>query len=49
VTPGVGDLLVLLVVTAVVGVGGVAVGILLIAPRLTRWADRDEEADDGDR
>jgi hypothetical protein len=37
-----------LLVAVVVGVLGVAVGILLIAPRMTRWVDRDEEPrDDG--
>jgi len=37
-----------LLLTAVVGAVGVAVGILLIGPRLTRWMDRDEEPGDGD-
>jgi hypothetical protein len=41
-------LLVFLGVTAVVGVLGVAVGMLLIAPRLSRWVERDEDAGDGD-
>jgi len=30
----------------VVGAAGVAIGILLIGPRLDRWAERHEEADD---
>ena len=38
----------LVVVTAVVAAAGIAVGILLIGPRLTRWADRDEEPGDRD-
>jgi hypothetical protein len=30
-----------------VGVAGVAIGILLIGPRLNRWVDRDDEEADG--
>ena len=29
----------------VVGAVGVAIGILLIGPRLNRWVERDDEAD----
>lgn len=36
------------IVASVVGVIGVAIGILVIGPRLTRWAERDEEPGDGD-
>lgn len=43
-----GGLLVgLLLLTAIVGAAGVAVGMLLIGPRLTRWMDRDEDTGDG--
>lgn len=39
-------LLVFLGLVLVVGAAGVAIGILLIGPRLDRWAQRNEEADD---
>ena len=31
----------------VVGAAGVAIGILLISPRLNRWVERDDEEADG--
>jgi hypothetical protein len=46
VTPSVGDLLVFVALTFVVGAAGVALGMLVLAPRLTRLADRDEEPGD---
>jgi hypothetical protein len=33
----------------VVGAGGIAIGILLIGPRLNRWAERDDDEADGRR
>lgn len=39
-----GFVIVLAVLAAVVGM---AVGILALSPRLTRWMDRDEDAGDG--
>jgi hypothetical protein len=33
----------------VIGAAGVAIGILLIGPRLNRWAERDDEEADGER
>jgi hypothetical protein len=33
----------------VVGAAGIAIGILLIGPRLNRWADRHDEEADGRR
>jgi hypothetical protein len=42
------DLAGLLAVALLVGAVGVAVGMLVVGPRLTRWMDRDEEAGDGD-
>jgi hypothetical protein len=32
-----------------VGAAGVAIGILLIGPRLNRWAERDDDEADGER
>jgi hypothetical protein len=51
VTVPVSDLLVLAAVVALVGVLGVVVGMLVIAPRLTRLADRAAHPDEepGDR
>ena len=45
---GVTELVWLLAVAGLVAGAGLAVGILLIAPRLDRWADRDEEQGDRD-
>jgi len=44
----IGELLVFLVLVAVVAAGGVAVGMLVIAPRLDRWAERDAEPTEED-
>jgi hypothetical protein len=41
-----GDLLVFLGLAALLGAAGIAVGMLVIAPRLTRLADRTEEPGD---
>jgi hypothetical protein len=41
-----GDLAWLVIIAGTAAVVGIGVGILLIAPRLTRWAERE---DDGDR
>ena len=41
------DLIVFGAIVIAAAVGGVAIGILLIGPRLNRWVERDdEEADD---
>ncbi len=45
-TIGVSELLIFLGITAVVGIIGVGFGILVLAPRLTRLADRDEDLRD---
>jgi len=42
------ELVVVLVIALVAGAGGVAIGILLIGPRLDRWARRDAEEANGD-
>jgi hypothetical protein len=39
------DALVVLLVAAIVGVIGVGLGMLVIAPRLTRWTERGEDED----
>jgi hypothetical protein len=46
VTPSIGDLLVFVAIALVVGAVGIALGILVLAPRLIRLADRDEEPGD---
>jgi hypothetical protein len=46
VTPSIGDVLVFVAIAFVVGAAGVALGMLVLAPRLTRLADRDEDAGD---
>jgi hypothetical protein len=38
-----GELLLFLLLAAVVGTAGVAFGILILAPRLTRHAERSDE------
>jgi hypothetical protein len=43
------DLLVFLGLVLVVGGAGVAIGILLIGPRLNRWVERNDEEADGGR
>ena len=43
----VGDLVVVLVVAAVAAVIGVALGIFLLAPRISRLLDRAEADDEG--
>ena len=44
-----GDLVVVLVIVAVVGIVGVAFGIFFLAPRISRLTDRnDEEPGAGD-
>ena len=40
---GLGELAAFLVLTAVVGLAGLVLGIVVLAPRLTRHADRDDE------
>ena len=49
-TGAAGDLLVFIAIVAFVGVAGIVVGMLVLAPRLTRLADRaahpDEESGD---
>jgi len=51
VSASVGDLVVFIVIVAFVGVAAVVVGMLVIAPRLTRLADRAANTDEepGDR
>ncbi len=45
----IGDLVVVVVVAALVGLAGVGFGIFFVAPRLSRLADRsDEDAGAGD-
>lgn len=50
-TVPVSDLLVVVALTVLVGVAGAVVGMLVIAPRLTRLADRAAHPDEdrGDR
>jgi hypothetical protein len=43
------SLLIFLGLVLVIGAAGVAIGILLIGPRLNRWAERDDEEADGER
>lgn len=45
-TVGVGELLLFLGLALVVGGAGIALGMLVVAPRLTRQSDRDEEPGD---
>lgn len=42
-TDGIGELLALLVLTAITGTVGVAFGIFFLAPRITRRLDRSDE------
>jgi len=42
------ELIVVLGIALVAGAGGVAIGILLIGPRLDRWAQRDDEEANGE-
>lgn len=42
------EIVAFLVAAGAIGIAGAAVGMLVIAPRLSRWADRDEERGDGD-
>jgi hypothetical protein len=42
-------LLVFLGLVLVIAAAGVAIGILLIGPRLDRWAQRDDEEADDER
>jgi hypothetical protein len=42
-----GEVLLFAGIVAIVAVVGAAIGILLIAPRLTRFAERDEDPSDG--
>jgi hypothetical protein len=46
VTPSIGDLLVFVAVVFLVAAAGLALGMLVLAPRLTRLADRHEEPGD---
>lgn len=50
-TASVGDLLVFVALVALVAVAGVVVGMLILAPRLTRLTERAAHADEepGDR
>lgn len=41
-------LLAFVAVTALIGAAGVAIGMLLIAPRLARWTERDDDSADRD-
>ncbi len=43
------NLLVFVGLVLVIGAAGVAIGILLIGPRLNRWAERQDEEADGER
>jgi hypothetical protein len=43
------SLLIFLGLVLVIGAAGVAIGILLIGPRLDRWAERNDEEADGER
>jgi hypothetical protein len=43
------ELLVFLGLVLVIGAAGVAIGILLIGPRLNRWAERYDDEADGER
>ena len=42
-TVGLGDLAFFLIIAAVVGIVGVALGIVVFAPRITRMTDRQDE------
>jgi hypothetical protein len=46
---GVVEVMVFLGLVLVIGAAGVAIGILLIGPRLDRWAARDDDEADGKR
>jgi hypothetical protein len=46
VTVGIGEILLFIGLALVVGAAGIALGILVLAPRLTRVSDRDEEPGD---
>jgi len=43
------NLLVFIGLVLLIGAAGVAIGILLIGPRLDRWAARNDEEADGER
>jgi uncharacterized membrane protein SpoIIM required for sporulation len=43
------ELILFLAIALVAGAAGVAIGILLIGPRLDRWAERHDEEADGKR
>ena len=43
------ELILFVGIVVVAGAAGVAIGILLIGPRLDRWAARDDEEADGER
>jgi uncharacterized membrane protein SpoIIM required for sporulation len=43
------ELILFLAIVLVAGAAGVAIGILLIGPRLDRWAERHDEEADGKR
>lgn len=43
------ELLVFLGLVLLIGAAGVAIGILVIGPRLDRWAERHDEEADGRR
>ena len=44
-----GELIVVLGIALVAGAAGIAIGILVIGPRLDRWATKDDEEADGGR
>jgi hypothetical protein len=41
----VSDALIVLVVAASVGLVGIGLGMLVVAPRLSRWAERGQDED----
>lgn len=43
------ELILFVAIVLVAGAAGVAIGILLIGPRLDRWAQRQDEEADGER
>ena len=43
------NLIVFFGLVLLIGAAGVAIGILLIGPRLDRWAARNDEEADGER
>jgi hypothetical protein len=44
-----GEIIFVLGIALVAGVAGIAIGILVIGPRLDRWAAKDDEEADGGR